>query len=117
MHRATPGGTGGVKTIGNYAAVSLFIATTFLIYLFNYIVDIKLNNVWHYVNIMQVLKAQGAAKAKGYSDVLYLDSTHKKYLEEVSSCNIFVVKVYPKVNHLISLFVNEIVISFLWHPF
>lgn len=22
LHRATPGGTGGVKTIGNYAAVS-----------------------------------------------------------------------------------------------
>lgn len=22
MHRATPGGTGGVKTVGNYAAVS-----------------------------------------------------------------------------------------------
>lgn len=59
MHRATPGGTGGVKTIGNYAAV---------------------------------LKAQGAAKAKGYSDVLYLDSVHKRYLEEVSSCNVFLVK-------------------------
>ncbi|KAH6759898.1 branched-chain amino acid aminotransferase 5 / branched-chain amino acid transaminase 5 [Perilla frutescens var. frutescens] len=59
MHRATPGGTGGVKTIGNYAAV---------------------------------LQAQSAAKAKGFSDVLYLDSTHKKYLEEVSSCNVFVVK-------------------------
>ncbi|CAA0817221.1 Branched-chain-amino-acid aminotransferase 3-chloroplastic [Striga hermonthica] len=59
LHRATPGGTGGVKTIGNYAAV---------------------------------LQAQGAAKAKGYSDVLYLDSIHKKYLEEVSSCNVFVVK-------------------------
>ncbi|KAL6573079.1 Branched-chain-amino-acid aminotransferase, mitochondrial [Orobanche hederae] len=59
MHRATPGGTGGVKTIGNYAAV---------------------------------LQAQSSAKAKGYSDVLYLDSTHKKYLEEVSSCNVFVVK-------------------------
>ncbi|KAG8362832.1 hypothetical protein BUALT_BualtUnG0032800 [Buddleja alternifolia] len=59
MHRATPGGTGGVKTIGNYAAV---------------------------------LQAQSAAKAKGYSDVLYLDSIHKKYLEEVSSCNVFVVK-------------------------
>lgn len=59
IHRATPGGTGGVKTIGNYAAV---------------------------------LKAQGAAKAKGYSDVLYLDSVEKKYLEEVSSCNIFIVK-------------------------
>ncbi|KAL3618908.1 Branched-chain-amino-acid aminotransferase, mitochondrial [Castilleja foliolosa] len=59
FHRATPGGTGGVKTIGNYAPV---------------------------------LKAQGAAKAKGYSDVLYLDSVHKKYLEEVSSCNVFLVK-------------------------
>ncbi|EOX91785.1 Branched-chain amino acid aminotransferase 5 / branched-chain amino acid transaminase 5 (BCAT5) [Theobroma cacao] len=59
LHRATPGGTGGVKTIGNYAAV---------------------------------LKAQSVAKAKGYSDVLYLDCVHKKYLEEVSSCNIFVVK-------------------------
>ncbi|CAL0311604.1 unnamed protein product [Lupinus luteus] len=59
LHRATPGGTGGVKTIGNYAAV---------------------------------LKAQSAAKLKGYSDALYLDCVHKKYLEEVSSCNIFVVK-------------------------
>ncbi|CAL0314364.1 unnamed protein product [Lupinus luteus] len=59
LHRATPGGTGGVKTIGNYAAV---------------------------------LKAQSAAKVKGYSDVLYLDCVHKRYLEEVSSCNIFVVK-------------------------
>eukprot|EP00262_Sarcandra_glabra_P008557 TRINITY_DN22098_c0_g1_i1.p1 TRINITY_DN22098_c0_g1~~TRINITY_DN22098_c0_g1_i1.p1 ORF type:complete len:415 (+),score=70.18 TRINITY_DN22098_c0_g1_i1:82-1326(+) len=57
--RAAPGGTGGVKTIGNYASV---------------------------------LKAQAAAKAKGYSDVLYLDSVHKRYLEEVSSCNVFVVK-------------------------
>ncbi|KAK9670012.1 hypothetical protein RND81_13G170400 [Saponaria officinalis] len=59
FHRASPGGTGGVKTIGNYAAV---------------------------------LKAHSAAKAKGYSDVLYLDCLHKKYLEEVSSCNVFVVK-------------------------
>ncbi|XP_068656096.1 branched-chain amino acid aminotransferase 2, chloroplastic-like [Aristolochia californica] len=59
FHRATPGGTGGVKTIGNYAAV---------------------------------LKAQAAAKVKGYSDVLYLDSVCKRYLEEVSSCNVFIVK-------------------------
>ncbi|KAF5199145.1 Branched-chain-amino-acid aminotransferase [Thalictrum thalictroides] len=58
-HRATPGGTGGIKTIGNYASV---------------------------------LKAQSAAKAKGYSDVLYLDSVQKRYLEEVSSCNVFIVK-------------------------
>nr|CAB66906.1 branched-chain-amino-acid transaminase-like protein [Arabidopsis thaliana] len=56
FHRATPGGTGGVKTIGNYAA------------------------------------AQSIAKAKGYSDVLYLDCIYKRYLEEVSSCNIFIVK-------------------------
>ncbi|KAI9074580.1 hypothetical protein K1719_043421 [Acacia pycnantha] len=59
LHRATPGGTGGVKTIGNYAAV-----------------------LW----------AQSAAKKNGYSDVLYLDCVHNKYLEEVSSSNIFVVK-------------------------
>ncbi|CAL4912120.1 unnamed protein product [Urochloa decumbens] len=59
FHRASPGGTGGVKTIGNYASV---------------------------------LKAQKIAKGKGYSDVLYLDVVHDKYLEEVSSCNIFVVK-------------------------
>ncbi|XP_027360658.1 branched-chain amino acid aminotransferase 2, chloroplastic-like isoform X2 [Abrus precatorius] len=43
-------------------------------------------------NYFKVLKAQSAAKAKGYSDVLYLDCVHKRYLEEVSSCNIFVVK-------------------------
>lgn len=59
FHRATPGGTGGIKTIGNYASV---------------------------------LRAQSIAKAKGYSDVLYLDSVNDRYLEEVSSCNIFIVK-------------------------
>ncbi|KAH0467682.1 hypothetical protein IEQ34_002715 [Dendrobium chrysotoxum] len=59
IHRAIPGGTGGVKAIGNYSPV---------------------------------LKAQSIAKDKGYSDILYLDSVHKKYVEEVSSCNIFVVK-------------------------
>eukprot|EP00268_Persea_americana_P040990 TRINITY_DN4080_c0_g1_i2.p1 TRINITY_DN4080_c0_g1~~TRINITY_DN4080_c0_g1_i2.p1 ORF type:complete len:250 (-),score=48.56 TRINITY_DN4080_c0_g1_i2:187-936(-) len=58
-HRATPGGTGGVKTISNYAPV---------------------------------LKAQTLAKKKGYSDVIFLDSVNKRNLEEVSSCNIFVVK-------------------------
>ncbi|XP_064984429.1 branched-chain amino acid aminotransferase 2, chloroplastic-like isoform X1 [Musa acuminata AAA Group] len=58
-HRAGPGGTGGVKTIGNYASV---------------------------------FRALKKAKENGYSDVLYLDCIHKKYLEEVSSCNIFVVK-------------------------
>ncbi|PKA58128.1 Branched-chain-amino-acid aminotransferase 5, chloroplastic [Apostasia shenzhenica] len=59
FHRATPGGIGGVKSIGNYSAV---------------------------------LKAQSMAKANGYSDVLYLDSIYKKYLEEASSCNVFIAK-------------------------
>lgn len=57
--RAVHGGTGGVKTICNYAPV---------------------------------LKAQLDAKREGFTDVLYLDALEKKYLEEVSSCNIFVVK-------------------------
>ncbi|CAN6301683.1 unnamed protein product [Urochloa humidicola] len=59
FHRAMPGGTGGVKTIANYAPV---------------------------------LRAQVDAKSRGFTDVLYLDSVHKRYLEEVSSCNVFVVK-------------------------
>lgn len=59
IHRAAPGGTGGVKTITNYAPV---------------------------------LKAQMIAKSKGFTDVLYLDAVENKYLEEASSCNIFMVK-------------------------
>ncbi|KAH7293227.1 hypothetical protein KP509_28G016600 [Ceratopteris richardii] len=57
--RAVHGGTGGVKTICNYAPV---------------------------------LKAQLAAKKEGFTDVLYLDAVERKYIEEVSSCNIFIVK-------------------------
>ncbi|XP_074563094.1 branched-chain amino acid aminotransferase 2, chloroplastic-like [Curcuma longa] len=59
VHRATPGGTGGVKTISNYAPV---------------------------------LKAQKQAKSQGFTDVIYLDSVQHKYLEEASSCNLFIVK-------------------------
>ncbi|XXG63971.1 hypothetical protein AAC387_Pa05g2043 [Persea americana] len=58
-HRASPGGTGGVKTISNYAPV---------------------------------LKAQTQAKKKGFSDVIFLDSVNKRFLEEASSCNIFIIK-------------------------
>ncbi|KAF2324217.1 hypothetical protein GH714_010428 [Hevea brasiliensis] len=43
-------------------------------------------------NYAPVLKAITKAKNRGFSDVLYLDSVNKKYLEEVSSCNIFIVK-------------------------
>ncbi|GAA0182667.1 transaminase [Lithospermum erythrorhizon] len=43
-------------------------------------------------NYSPVLKAISSAKNMGFSDVLYLDAVNKKYIEEVSSCNIFVVK-------------------------
>ncbi|MBA0775344.1 hypothetical protein Gotri_010496 [Gossypium trilobum] len=43
-------------------------------------------------NYAPVLKAIARAKDRGFSDVLYLDAVSRKYLEEVSSCNIFIVK-------------------------
>ncbi|XVE70253.1 hypothetical protein DITRI_Ditri10aG0057700 [Diplodiscus trichospermus] len=43
-------------------------------------------------NYAPVLKAIARAKSRGFSDVLYLDAKNRKYLEEVSSCNIFIVK-------------------------
>ncbi|GMY28810.1 branched-chain amino acid aminotransferase 1, mitochondrial-like isoform X1 [Fagus crenata] len=57
--RASRGGTGGIKSITNYAPG---------------------------------LKALTKAKNRGFSDVLYVDSVNRKYVEEVSSCNIFIVK-------------------------
>jgi len=43
-------------------------------------------------NYSPVLVTQLAAKREGFSDVVYLDAKTDTYLEEVSSCNIFVVK-------------------------
>ncbi|KAL4859535.1 Branched-chain amino acid aminotransferase 2 [Chlorella vulgaris] len=43
-------------------------------------------------NYSPVLVTQLAAKKEGYSDVVYLDAKTDTFLEEVSSCNIFVVK-------------------------
>ncbi|XP_055821270.1 branched-chain-amino-acid aminotransferase 2, chloroplastic-like [Solanum dulcamara] len=43
-------------------------------------------------NYAPVIKAIQKAKERGYSDVLYLDSVNKKYIEEVSASNIFLVK-------------------------
>lgn len=43
-------------------------------------------------NYSPVLVTQLEAKKSGYSDVVYLDAKSDTYLEEVSSCNIFVVK-------------------------
>ncbi|TYJ28851.1 hypothetical protein E1A91_A06G029100v1 [Gossypium mustelinum] len=59
IHRATLGGVGNIKAIGNYAGI---------------------------------MKAQAKAKANGFSDVLYLDSIHNRYLEEFSTANVFIVK-------------------------
>lgn len=42
---------------------------------------------------MQVYKAVTRAKGRGFSDVLYLDSVNKKYVEEVATSNVFLVKV------------------------
>lgn len=43
-------------------------------------------------NYSPVLPSQLAAKKAGYSDVVYLDARHDRYLEEVSSCNVFCVR-------------------------
>jgi len=43
-------------------------------------------------NYAQVLVTQLEAKKQGFSDVVYLDAKEDKYIEEVSSCNMFVVK-------------------------
>lgn len=42
--------------------------------------------------LFQVLLTQRCARTKGFSDVVYLDAKTDQYLEEVSSCNIFIVK-------------------------
>ena len=57
--RAAPGGSGGVKAIGNYAPS---------------------------------LMPQKKAKEEGFDNVIYLDAAEKKYLEEVGTSNVFIVK-------------------------
>ncbi|GLT96961.1 hypothetical protein SLE2022_145510 [Rubroshorea leprosula] len=44
------------------------------------------------VNYSPTVKPLAQAKAKGFSDVLFLDSVTGKYIEEVSACNIFMLK-------------------------
>ncbi|ONM15105.1 Branched-chain-amino-acid aminotransferase 3 chloroplastic [Zea mays] len=83
-HRAAPGGTGDIKTIGNYASVmrKCEFSKYFLI---PHSTSIS-------VPYNRVVSAQRRSKEKGHSDVLYLDPLHNKFVEEVSSCNIFMVK-------------------------
>ncbi|XP_028797666.1 branched-chain-amino-acid aminotransferase 2, chloroplastic-like [Neltuma alba] len=57
------GGTGGIKSIANYAPV---------------------------------FRAINEAKIQGFSDVLFLDAATANYIEEVSSSNVFVVKVMER---------------------
>ena len=59
FHRAAPGGSGGVKAIGNYAPG---------------MVPSKM------------------AKEEGYSEIIYLDAVHHRYVEEVGAANFFCVK-------------------------
>ncbi|KAJ4848744.1 hypothetical protein Tsubulata_020459 [Turnera subulata] len=59
FHRATPGGTGGIKSITNYSPV---------------------------------FEALKGAKAKGFDDIILLDAATGKYIEEIASCNIFILK-------------------------
>lgn len=44
--------------------------------------------------LLKTIKPLAQAKAKGFSDVLFLDSVTGKYIEEVSACNIFMLKVF-----------------------
>ena len=43
-------------------------------------------------NYSPVMLTQRDAKQQGYADVVYLDARTDTFVEEVSSCNIFVVK-------------------------
>eukprot|EP00958_Prasinococcus_capsulatus_P012570 scaffold1261_cov377-Prasinococcus_capsulatus_cf.AAC.7 len=87
MHRAGPGGTGGVKTIGNYAPV---LKVQYAAKVGHGVAPLRR---WH----VQLPRRIGtdeppfAWQDAGYSDILYLDAVECKYVEEVSSCNIFVV--------------------------
>eukprot|EP00218_Dolichomastix_sp_CCMP3274_P013772 CAMPEP_0170143452 /NCGR_PEP_ID=MMETSP0033_2-20121228/11000_1 /TAXON_ID=195969 /ORGANISM="Dolichomastix tenuilepis, Strain CCMP3274" /LENGTH=380 /DNA_ID=CAMNT_0010379899 /DNA_START=96 /DNA_END=1238 /DNA_ORIENTATION=+ len=42
-------------------------------------------------NYSPVLLTQRSAKEEGFADVMYLDAAENKYVEEVSSCNVFAV--------------------------
>ncbi|XP_054776458.1 LOW QUALITY PROTEIN: branched-chain-amino-acid aminotransferase 2, chloroplastic-like [Prosopis cineraria] len=48
-----------------------------------------IKNISNYSPVLHVTKE---AKAKGFTDVLFLDAVEHKYIEEVSSCNVFILK-------------------------
>lgn len=59
FHRASRGGQGGIKAVGNYAAGMM---------------------------------PAGAAKEKGFDELLYLDAQSQRYIEEAGAANFFCVK-------------------------
>lgn len=94
FRRATPGGTGGVKAITNYAIVSINNSIPIIVLHLHNIY--KLLNKWIIIILLiwlQIYKPISEAKAKGFTDVLFLDAVTGKYVEEASTSNIFVVKV------------------------
>ncbi|XP_022863952.1 branched-chain-amino-acid aminotransferase 5, chloroplastic-like isoform X1 [Olea europaea var. sylvestris] len=71
FHRSAQARVGGVKSITNYAPVKYMLEDH--------------NNL--------VLKSLNRAWNRGFSNVLYLDSMNKRYIEEASSCSVFISKV------------------------
>ncbi|KAA3476560.1 branched-chain-amino-acid aminotransferase 3, chloroplastic isoform X3 [Gossypium australe] len=67
-------------------------------------INMVVENDIHRATLRGIMKAQAKAKANGFSDVLYLDSIHNRYLEEVSTANIFVVKVGERLVPVEELF-------------
>jgi branched-subunit amino acid aminotransferase/4-amino-4-deoxychorismate lyase len=121
---AAPGGTGDIKTIGNYASVITFSFLQAESLLYHLIPHRGHSTLFHIFTLrawfsqfefgcqciflclksnscssfsfdicIQAVYAKERAKERGHSDVLYLDPVHKKFVEELSSCNIFMVKV------------------------
>ncbi|KAF3663026.1 Branched-chain-amino-acid aminotransferase 3, chloroplastic [Capsicum annuum] len=82
LHRATQGGAGGVKAITNYAPVRSTVKGC----------EMLIFDGFKGPDDKHVMQAIKKAKERGYSDVLYLDSVHNKYIEEASAANIFLVK-------------------------
>lgn len=48
---------------------------------------------WLVCDFVKVFEVVTKAKAQGFDDVVFLDAAAGKNIEEVSSCNIFIVKV------------------------
>ncbi|XP_022863953.1 branched-chain-amino-acid aminotransferase 2, chloroplastic-like isoform X2 [Olea europaea var. sylvestris] len=53
----------------------------------------RVGGVKSITNYAPVLKSLNRAWNRGFSNVLYLDSMNKRYIEEASSCSVFISKV------------------------